>query len=514
MRKDIYDYDGTIQSRSAAIKKLRKIYSKTEEEQIYFVAIQMLSEAYPEIVTQADIEVLKSKGRLFLADYERSHRGEHYTKTDDISTNSPVVDGKIDETMLHEIIHKLTFLKGIITQEDFTKNAPYYEGATELTTQGSFGLAKQSRKILKGEKEYKVNLAEDVVYPEQVALLRQINLLLGGNFVEQSILQDKKALENEMSKKFGEHTYTMFFEKMSETMNARGDADSISKAIDTLQALILENCCTMKLEQARTEQDYLDFMEMLQTLGQMRLTNDENQAEFKHYYNLFYNITKVKFTQKGYDISKLEQYERFEYEEYSKSGTDKNIEASKEKEKARKKEDLIFENSVLFERISDKVMSGDVSDIDLYVSDLTEDNGLIATYIGGKLVGLTRLATDRWSTEIVKAHKEDYGAYVGVSGKVDSKDFTDKAVKSIYTVEKKKSFDSVFALEDYFIETEDEMLAILNTNGKRTALNLQKADEKLKAEILDGIRSRADMAQYFRKQKDELGKELGVTFCR
>ena len=67
---------------------------------------------------------------------------------------------------------------------------------------------------------------------------------------------------------------------------------------------------------------------------------------------------------------------------------------------------------------------------------------------------------------------------------------------------------------NYFIETEDEMLAILNTNGKRTALNLQKADEKLKAEILDGIRSRADMAQYFRKQKDELGKELGVTFCR
>lgn len=534
---DIYNYHGTIQSRSASIDRFIRIYRKDEEEKIYLAVIELLCKRYPNIIKPEDIEYLKSEGRLFLVDYIRNHQGEHYTLTHDVSTKWNIENGKIDKTMFHELIHKLTFLKGIITQDDFQENAPYYEGATELVTQNAFGIQEASRLIKKGDVSYTVNLSGDVVYSEQVALLRQIDLLLGGDFVEQCILQDKKALENEMAKQFGEHTYTMFFEKMADTMNNRSDSKSISDAIDMLQTLILENCCTIKFFGLRTEQESLEFMAMLQQLGQMRLTTPKNLQEFKEKYNGFYKLAQIRFKNKGYDLSKLKQYENFEYIEYPRQDNSREDDQKKKEEiYNRRKIDLMFENSQCLSNISfisednrhllhlsDKILSKEtfqienVSDIDIYTYDLEGDHGLIATFMKGELIGLTRRVNAGRTKTIATVYETSWRTYIGQASINDAKAFESQQPQAVFKVAKEglEMFDEPeYKIEDYFLQKEDGMIAVLNTDGKASVVKLQKANDEQKLEILDGIRSEVEIRQYFREQKDKLGKELGVTFYR
>ena len=200
MAEDFENFEGTIQSRGAKIKRIRKLYSKKDEEKIYQQAIELLSERFPEDVKSEDLAALLERGRIFLADYSESasHRGECYGVTLDVSTKFPLVQGKIDLTMLHELIHKLTFAKKIIDEKDFEKNAPFYEGATELAAQKVFGFRKESSSV----SGFQVNLGGDVAYTVQVSLLKQLDLILGGDFVERSILSDKDAFKNENIRRY------------------------------------------------------------------------------------------------------------------------------------------------------------------------------------------------------------------------------------------------------------------------------------------------------------------------
>lgn len=522
MQVDIYDIDGTIQSRSAKIKRLRKLYSRSDEDKIYKKAIELLNKAFPNLVRLDEISILQKKGRVFLTEYDESahHRGEQYGKTADVSTEFPIFNGEIDLTMLHELIHKFTFVKGIITEEDFEKNSAFYEGATELTAQKAFQGLKKESTMTSG---YKVNLSGDVAYTNQVALLQQLDLLLGGDFVERSILVDKDALKNEMIAQFGEENYTFIWNRIADTRNATNDLKLIGEAIDDVQRAIIENCLPQKLKTLKTKEDFENFFETVRAIGDVRLTDDKNAKAFFSQYEKFITYARRAAEIEGLGTEFLDKYAEYKRPEYDKTDELYLAMLASRKSLGIAKEHLLFENANNAKRYFMGDELGCIPEnVDVF-ADFSRDEPMVVMFRDGELISMTRRGPSYgYDEDYTCLNTESYAAYVGRAAKDDEtakRIFELEDASSVYKVNKSPApysySEKEKPVDDYYLVKDDDLIAVINnTRGQRRTRRLTKLGEKEKAEVFDAIRSSIEIPQYFKEQKRVLEKTMGYTFYR
>lgn len=522
MSIDIYDIEGTIQSRSAKIDRLRKLYSRSDEDKIYKRAIELLNKAFPNLVRLDEISVLQEKGRVFLTDYDKSatHKGEHYGKTADISTKFPVFNGEIDLTMLHELVHKFTFVKGIITEEDFEKNSAYYEGATELTAQKAFQGLKKESTMASG---YKVNLSGDVAYTPQVSLLQQLDLLLGGEFVEKSILVDKDALKNEMIARFGEENYTFIWNRIADTRNATNNLSLIGEAIDDVQGAIIENCLPQMLKTLKTREEFESFFETVRAIGDIRLSNEKNDKSFQVQYEKFLTYAKKVAEIEGLGSEFLDKYSEYKRPEYYK--TDElylSMLASRTK-LGIEKERLLFENANNSKRYFINEELGAIPEnVDVY-ADFSRDEPMIVMFRDGELISMTRRKPGYgYMEDYISINTDTYAAIVG---RASAQDETAKRIfelddaSSVYRINKSPTpysyGEKEKPVDDYYLLKGDDLIAVINNGmGQRRTRRISKLADAEKAEVFDAIRSSIEIPLYFKEQKKVLEKETGYTFYR
>lgn len=520
---DIWDYDGTIQSRGAKIKRIRKLYSRSQEERIYKKAIELLNETFPELVKLEDISILESRGRVFLTDYEESasHKGEQYGKTADVSTKFPIFGGNIDVTMLHELIHKYTFVKGIITEEDFEKNSAFYEGATELSAQKAFnrGLRKESTT----DHGYRVNLSGDVAYTSQVALLNQLDILLGGDFVEASIFTDKNALKREMIAQFGEDNYTFIWNRIADTRNARNDMSLIIDATDDVQRAIIENCLPQKLRTLKTKEEFEEFFETVRAIGDARLTNDKNIEEFENQYKKYITYARKSAEVQGIDTSFLDKYSEYKYSLYEKTDELYLAFLDAGKNNGRRKENLLFEHANHTKKFfMDENLDEIPQNVETY-GDFTSDDPMVLTFRDGELLSVTK--RDRgymYYEEFSSLDVDSYGAYVGRVPKSDEtakKIFETEDVSNLYRAKRTPNGYSTFGKEhpvdDYYLLKDDAVIIVeSDSRGYRRTRSVKRLSEEESLDVFDAIRSSIEIPKYFQEQKKVLEKTLGITFYR
>lgn len=521
---DIWDFDGTIQSRGAKIKRIRKLYSRSQEDKIYKKAIELLNETFPSLVRLDEISVLQSKGRVFLTDYEESatHKGEQYGKTADVSTKFPIFGGNIDVTMLHELVHKFTFVKGIIVEEDFEKNSAYYEGATELVAQKAFNKRK-IRKESTNASGYKVNLPGDFAYIPQVALLEQLDLLLGGDFVEASVLADKDALKNEMIAQFGEDNYNFIWNRIADTRNAINDLKLIGEAIDDVQRVIIENCLPQKLKSLKTKEEFEQFFESVRAIGDIRLTNDQNKEEFKKQYANYFTYAKKSAEVQGLDTSFLDKYKEYNYEEYSKTDELYLAALASSTNIGRRKENLLFEHANHTKHFfMDENLEVIPENVEIF-GDFTGDEPMVIMFRDGELLSVTK--RDRgymYLEEFSCIDTDSYGAYVGrvrPDDTVAQRIFEADDVSNIYRAQKTPSpyrnSEKESPIDDYYLVKDNTTIVVESeSRGNRRTRKVKRLDEKDCMDVLDAIRSSIEIPRYFKEQKKVLEKTTGYTFYR
>ena len=170
------------------------------ERLIYEKIANLISRKYPEVVDEADIiNTLTSAGSIYTMKVSSTHgHGFYHMNSADIGVYSYL--DRISEELLHEIIHKLGFLK--FNPEFYDMDTIYREAGTELVTHKVLGTSECKECIVRGiwTKAY----GSEQEYLLQTVLVNQINQIIGGESLEKSVLQGTNDFQKTMNSVFGE----------------------------------------------------------------------------------------------------------------------------------------------------------------------------------------------------------------------------------------------------------------------------------------------------------------------
>lgn len=189
-----------------------KSYPFEFERLIYEKIAKLISRKYPEFVDEVDIiNTLSSAGSIYTMKVSKLHgHGFYHMNSADIGVYSYL--DKISEELLHEVIHKLGFLK--FNPEFYDMDTIYKDAGTELVTNKVLGTPECKECIVRGV--WAKSYGPDQEYFFQTVLVNQINQIMGENTLEKSILQGTNDFQRTMDVVFGEEFSKTLLKRIKE----------------------------------------------------------------------------------------------------------------------------------------------------------------------------------------------------------------------------------------------------------------------------------------------------------
>ena len=288
-------------------------YIKEQEEAVYMAASKILASKYSDLISINDIyEKLKSKGHIFtIYKYSGDRRtGLYDSKTDNVLVS--YIIKRMSENLLHELTHKAGFVNA--DESFFNMNYDVRENGTEIVASSSFSSKYSKNAVLPyiwGR--YPENTSSELLV---YSLVNQLNLLVGGNTLEKSILNGhdyfKETIENKYGSEFCEYVFSQIslITKKKNTLYANfkefglENEKNIKAASDFFEEIqffedtILRKELDFRLRSIDSLKDSKHFLVQLSNFGKNRLQkeNDNSVLEDENFEKIF-NEYKEKLEQ-------------------------------------------------------------------------------------------------------------------------------------------------------------------------------------------------------------------------
>ena len=312
-------------------------YVKEQEEAVYMAASKILANKYPDLIDANEAyNVLNSKGNIFtVCKYDGDRRnGVFEPKTGNILI--PYLIRRMTENLLHEITHKEGFLKS--DETFFQMNPDIRENGTEIVASESLSIKKTKKAVLPyvwGAYPEKAS-SELITY----SLIKQLNLLAGGQTLEKTILQGhdyfKEKIEQRYGKEFYEYVsltitsisqnknklYGLLKELGAENKNFLSLANEFWKEIRLFEDTIVKKEFDLRMDSVNSLETGKSFLEELNEFGINRFQRYNNEGvlednELKNIFNDYKQQIEEEYGETGIEFVKadIENLPNIEFEE-------------------------------------------------------------------------------------------------------------------------------------------------------------------------------------------------------
>lgn len=306
-------------------------YIKEQEEAVYLAASKILASKYPNIVTSNELNnILNSKGNIYtIYRCDGDRRKGLFDGIKRANILIPYFIRRMTENLLHEIIHKIGFLRADNT---FLKmNGDIREIGTEIVASSAMSTKFGKTKVLPNVYgKFPENAYSDLL---TYSLINQLNLLTDGENLEKTILGGHDYFKEEIIRKYGNDFYKYISTQISlisdkankhyEVANELGvdneKVNDIGKKFFEDIKLFEDKILKQEFDQRFLKIDSLEsgqhFLEQLNNFGENRLQekNENGQLEDKNLEEIFnkykkkiektYGKTNIEF--KSSDIEDL-----------------------------------------------------------------------------------------------------------------------------------------------------------------------------------------------------------------
>ena len=279
---------------------ISKIYSTNEESKVYQYAAEILYKKYGHIISKEKIfDVISKRGHIFTM-ILKNREAFYEVKTGNIGIQHFL--NKFTEGLLHEIVHKLGFEQADNSFKEMS--TIFKEAGTEIVAAETLSNNEDGRELI----------FQDIwaKYPEKVdsnflsvCIVNQINLAIGNENLEKSILKGKDYFKPAIIERWGESTYVFLkeniedlsrienrfwrdYEFLSEEERER-ITDDMKKRIDLIQNTILETEFDKRMSSIFSKTESKKFLKDL-------LTFEENRIRIKSDLS-----GKIKFIDVGFE---------------------------------------------------------------------------------------------------------------------------------------------------------------------------------------------------------------------
>lgn len=294
---------------------IAKSYSVEEENKFYSLVISKLAKKYPKFVNYKEAyDLLKDNGQIFTIstigkkgfyDEERNIIGiRHFLN-------------RLTTTIFHEIVHKLSYLIG---KGEITKLPEVYkEAGTEYITAETLK-TRTTRACVFSNIWGKFPNTISSYYLDYI-FVRQLNTIIGGEALEETILKGNLTFENKLKEQIGILKYNAITKKMTEidkdfySYAAYYDAntarenielrDDLIYSIKTLQNTILRAGFDDKIKNVNSPEEAQKVLNSLLAFADLRLREEEGgkytDREFEKYFNNTKNDFSIRFPKENFN---------------------------------------------------------------------------------------------------------------------------------------------------------------------------------------------------------------------
>lgn len=276
-------------------------YPNSLEKDIYRYVASILKKRYPNYCDEEDVvNTLSSYGNIYTAKIDKGlDSGIYHINSANILIYSFL--NKLNESLVHELIHKLGFLK---FNDDFY-NMPkiYVESGTEIITNSALNKP-ICRELLLG-KMWVRSVGVQPRYLIESALVNQLNVACGKESLERSIFEGKNYIEPEVKQLIGEEKYMFLFTMLTDicrleksywkSQKSKTIESLVSTKIDRYQKFLLEEIFGKRIEQVENEKDAEAILIELMKFSDYRVKSSREDEEFKQYFQSKKQLLEGKF---------------------------------------------------------------------------------------------------------------------------------------------------------------------------------------------------------------------------
>lgn len=312
-------------------------YPSLIEEKLYLYLFMLLKRKYPEFCDKKEVmQTLSSYGHIYTAKLEKKMGNAIYIENSaDILLYSFL--NEIDEDVIHELIHKLGFLK--FDESFYNMPEIYWESGTELITNTIFDNPLCREMIVDGVWGRTVGVQP--TYMIETILVSQLNTICEGNLLEKSNIQGKNFFEPELINLLGEKEYAFFFGSIKEICRLEkkywkihennSKRLEIKDKISDFQNSLLEIAFTKKLEQVKTPEEAEEYLQGLMKFSDYRIKfENETDKFFTEFFQAKKHELEIRY-EREYNI---EDIQSTWFDRYPAIKLDEAKENRKEEQKA------------------------------------------------------------------------------------------------------------------------------------------------------------------------------------
>lgn len=289
------------------LRKIKSILTKNERQEIYKKLVQKAKEILPDIDTKELYDKLNDSGNIIIGNLDRRKNYQTFDAFYSAEYNYIFIYSKIDErTIFHEAMHKL---QRKINKKLFDKKYPsgINEGAVEYTTERAYEDGSSSYRSI-GHYDVKMNFSDNTSYDIEVAMINQINQILGNDKVIKSVLNGDIQWAEDFIDEYGEERFNAI-SKLINQLHKKAFTQKDTKTIEQILKCqeILLTCYDEKFKNCITEQDYINYLQDLQKFQTCQIGIEDDKT-YEYYQKTMFEKIKEIFISKGYSINKLNNY--------------------------------------------------------------------------------------------------------------------------------------------------------------------------------------------------------------
>lgn len=283
-----------------------KIYSNEEENKFYNLVSSKLAEKYPKFVNyQEAYDLLKDNGRIVTINTP-GQKGFYDDKRNIIGIKHFL--DRLTTTIFHEIVHKLSYLIG---NGKISKLPEVYrEAGTEYITAETLK-TKTAKACVFSNIWGKFPNTISSYYLDYV-FVKQLNAILGGDALEESILKGNLSFEDRMKQYFGiskydeitkkigaiskDFFYYSAFYNINSAKENRELRARLEASIDTVQDFILKEGFYSKIKGVQTPEEANSILDTLLEFSELRLRTREDGKFVDTDFEEFFYGAKQEFS--------------------------------------------------------------------------------------------------------------------------------------------------------------------------------------------------------------------------
>lgn len=275
-------------------------YPETLEMDIYEKLAFLLKQKYPKYCDEKDIiDTLSSYGNIYTAKIPKElGSGIYHINSANILVYSFL--NKLDENIVHELIHKIGFLK--FNDDFYSMPKVYIEAGSELITNSILNKP-YCREMLVG-KLWTRSVGVQPRYLIETSLVNQLNMAMGNNPLERSILDGKNHIEKELKELIGEDESALLLVKIKDicrleknywkNRNSRTEK-TITQKIDEYQDILLHSIFDKRISRVKSSSEANDMLKELMQFSDYRVKSDFSDEKFREYFELQKQKLEEKF---------------------------------------------------------------------------------------------------------------------------------------------------------------------------------------------------------------------------